>query len=268
MDTILRKEILNDAKEWIYEAGDLIRSEMKHPYVINTKKNRKDLVTEIDEKTEQFLYTKINNKYPDHLVLGEEGKGNQIESLNGIIWFVDPIDGTMNFVNQQRFFAISIGIYHNGVGEIGLIYDVVGDILYEGIRGEGAYKNGQKLQPLSKEKTLKDSLIGINSFWSTPNRRVDEKNIHKLIKEVKGTRSYGSAALEFAFVSEGIMDAYITMRLQPWDIAAGMVLLNEVGGITSRADGKEVNLLTGNSIVCCNPAIHSSLLSFIKLKEG
>ncbi|MGM8214328.1 inositol monophosphatase family protein [Bacillaceae bacterium W0354] len=268
MNKATRNEILKDAKRWMFEAGDFIRAEMKRPFKIDIKKDRKDLVTEIDERTEEFLYSRINEKYAHHRVLGEEGKGDEIDSLDGTIWFVDPIDGTMNFVHQQRFFAISVGIYHDGVGEIGLIYDVMNDCMYEGVRGEGAYKNGTKLSMLSDEKTISDSLIGINNFWSVPNRRLNERKIHDLIRAVKGTRSYGSAALEFAFIAEGIIDAYITMRLQPWDIAAGMIIVNEVGGITTRADGSPIDLLKGNPIICSNQAIHSSLLTYIRPKEG
>ncbi|WP_277674437.1 inositol monophosphatase family protein [Piscibacillus halophilus] len=262
-----RDNILNEAKQWIIEAGELIKNEMNKPYKIDTKRDRKDLVTEIDQKTEQFFVDQISDKYPDHKILGEEGMGEEVHSLDGTVWIIDPIDGTMNFVHQQRFFAISVGIYHNGIGEIGLIYDVMNDTMYEGIRGEGAYKNGQQLEPIDPNKTLSDALVGLNNFWAIPNRRLNEKKIHDLVRKVKGTRSYGSAALEFAYIAEGIIDAYITMRLQPWDIAAGKIIVDEVGGITTRVDGSSLDMLTGNTVICSNKAIHESLLTFIQEKD-
>lgn len=82
----------------------------------------------------------------------------------------------------------------------------------------------KRLDPIDPNKTLTDALVGLNNFWAIPNRRLNEKKIHELVRKVKGTRSYGSAALEFAYIAEGIIDAYITMRLQPWDIAAGKLL--------------------------------------------
>ncbi|WP_017186023.1 inositol monophosphatase family protein [Alkalibacillus haloalkaliphilus] len=260
------EEIKTNAIQWIKEAGVFIKSHMKKPYEVDTKQDRKDLVTEVDQKTEQFFIDKIFSQYPDHQVLGEEGMGDKVQSLNGVVWIIDPIDGTMNFVHQERFFAISVGIYFDGIGEIGLIYDVMDDVLYEGIRGEGAYKNGKRLNSIDPEKHLEDALIGLNNSWAIPNRKLNEEKIHDLIRKVKGTRSYGSAALEFAFIAEGIIDAYITMRLAPWDIAAGMIIVNEVGGITTRVDGTDVNMLTGNTVICANKAIHDELLDFIETK--
>ncbi|PKR78489.1 inositol monophosphatase [Halalkalibacillus sediminis] len=261
-------EYLEKAKEWILNAGKQIKQDMKEPYEVETKKDATDLVTEIDKKTEQYFIDQIFSVYPDHKVLGEEGMGDEVHSLDGVVWIIDPIDGTMNFVHQQRFFAISIGIYIDGIGEIGLIYDVMDDTLYEAVRGRGSYKNGERLPNIDPHKRLDDALVGINNFWAIPNRRLNEKKIHELVRKVKGTRSYGSAALEFAFIAEGIIDAYITMRLQPWDIAAGKILVEEVGGITTRVDGSELDMMTGNTVICSNRSIHQSLLTFIQQKDN
>ncbi|WP_027963059.1 inositol monophosphatase family protein [Halalkalibacillus halophilus] len=254
------------AKKWIQEAGAQIREQMNQPFEINTKKDHTDLVTEIDKNTEEFFIHKIKEHFPHHQVMGEEGVGEEVTSLDGTVWIIDPIDGTLNFVHQRRFFAISIGIYVDGEGLYGLIYDVMEDSLYIGIKGKGAYKNGERLAAINQERTLEDALIGINNFWAIPNKRLDETKIHELVRKVKGTRSYGSAALEFAFIAEGIIDAYITMRLAPWDIAAGKILVEEVGGITTKVDGSEIDMLNGNPVLCSNKAIHQSLLTFIKEK--
>ncbi|MBB6454975.1 myo-inositol-1(or 4)-monophosphatase [Salirhabdus euzebyi] len=261
------KQLFNDAKAWVLEAGKEMRESVNKPYQINTKTDHKDLVTEVDQETEKFFAEHIRKKYPHHQVLGEEGFGDDVSSLDGVVWIIDPIDGTMNFVHQKRNFAISLGIYVEGEGVIGLIYDVMSDILYSAIKGEGAYKNDVALPSLQKGRKLEDSLLGMNNFWSLPNRRVDETGIHDLVRKVRGTRSYGSAALEFAFVAEGIMDAYLTMRLSPWDIAAGIVIVNEVGGLTSRVDGTDINMLEANTVLTCNPNIHKEIVSeFIREK--
>ncbi len=267
MDNYTKNEILVEAKKIIIQAGKLIREHMEKPYQINTKADRKDLVTEIDENTERFMIKQIRNRYPNHQILGEEGTGDNVESLDGTVWIIDPIDGTMNFIHQKRFFAISVGIYHNGEGLIGLIYDVMNDTIYEGIKGQGAYKNGKSLPLLSEDRTLEDSLVGINSFWSVPNRRLNEKKIHQLIRDVRGTRSYGSAALEFAYIAEGIIDAYITMRLSPWDIAGGLVIINEVGGIATQVDGRPLDLLRDNTVLVANRVIHEDYMKYIEEKK-
>ena len=259
--------IYEQAKQWIMDAGQKIHDKIDEPLYVDTKANPNDLVTQMDRNTEKFFVDKIKNKYPNHRLLSEEGYGDEIDSMDGTIWIIDPIDGTMNFVHQKRNFAISIGIYHDGVGEIGFIYDVMDDLLYSVKRGEGAYKNNQKLPLLDDKKVLEESIVIVNNYWATENRVVDEKKIQDLIQKVRGTRSYGSAALEFAYLAEGIADAYLTMQLSPWDVAAGIILVNEVGGITTSADGSPVNLVENTSILSANINVHSDIIeNFIRIK--
>src|SRR3954449_707948 len=120
-------EIDKKVKEWVNEAGQLIKNSFSKTLDIQTKSNQNDLVTEIDKNTERFFINKIRETYPEHKIIGEEGYGDSLKTTEGIIWIIDPIDGTLNFVHMQRNFAISIGIYENGVGQIAIIYDVVRD---------------------------------------------------------------------------------------------------------------------------------------------
>ncbi|MFC4404709.1 inositol monophosphatase family protein [Gracilibacillus xinjiangensis] len=266
MEKAIRQKIFENAKEWVYEAGEKIREHMQRQFQIDTKSNPNDLVTEVDKATEQFFAEKIKNTHPDHKLIGEEGYGDKVENVDGVIWIIDPIDGTMNFVHQKRNFAISIGIYQDGIGEIGLIYNVMEDVLYTALKGEGAYRNQDKLPLLSDNVQIETSIVGMNSILACENKRVNEKKIQQLIKDCRGTRSYGSAALEFAFVAEGIMDCYVTMNLAPWDFAAGYILIEEVGGKTVQATGDPVNLLTNNTIITCNKQIYQDLTNYIEFK--
>ncbi|UOQ47999.1 inositol monophosphatase family protein [Gracilibacillus caseinilyticus] len=267
MDTALRQEIFEYATKWIYEAGASIRDQIDDHYQIDTKSNANDLVTEVDRSTEQYFAQQIRHTYPDHKIVGEEGYGDKVENLDGTIWIIDPIDGTMNFVHQKRNFAISIGIFFEGVGEIGLIYNVMEDVLYSAKRGEGAFKNDQQLPSLNEKVTLETSIIAMNSSLACKNQRINEEKVQQLVLDSRGARSYGSAALEFAFVAEGIIDAYLTMRLAPWDFAAGMILVEEVGGVTMQANQQPVNLLEKNTILTCNNQITERLFSdYIELK--
>ncbi|MBM7552907.1 inositol monophosphatase family protein [Thalassobacillus pellis] len=267
MDKQIRQSLFEQASAWVKEAGGRIRERMNQPFAIDTKSSPNDLVTEIDKDVEKFFAKNIRDKYPEHQLFGEEGFGDDIKTLDGTVWIVDPIDGTMNFVHQKRNFAISVGIYNNGIGEIGIIYDVMGDQLYTAKKGEGAYKNNEQLHPLNKEQTLDKSILAVNAFWALKNRRVAEEGIHRLVEKVRGTRSFGSAALEFAYVAEGILDGYLTMSLMPWDIAAGVVLLEEVGGITTQADGQPVNMLDKTTVLACNKQIHQEIIrDYVELK--
>lgn len=260
------QNIYDQAKRWVLEAGERLRTKMHQPLVIETKSDANDLVTEMDQETERFFAEHIRTTFPEHRVLGEEGFGDEVSDLDGTVWIVDPIDGTMNFVHQKQNFAISVGIYQDGVGVVGLIYDVMADCLYHAIKDQGAYKNDEKLEKL-KEIQLDSSILCLNSFWAIENRLVHEEGTQALVRKVRGTRSYGSAALEFAYVAEGSIDAYITMRLAPWDIAAGVILVNEVGGVTTQADGSALDMVGKNSIITGNPSIHNEIIDdYIKLK--
>ena len=136
------------------------------------------------------------------------------------MWILDPIDGTMNFIHQQRDFAISLGIYENGIGTIGLVYDVVHDELYHALKGSGAYMNEIKLPELENAEVDK-AILSLNATWLLENDRIDHNLLIPLAKDVRGIRSYGSAALEMVFVASGRLDAYISLRLAPWDFACG-----------------------------------------------
>jgi myo-inositol-1(or 4)-monophosphatase len=247
------------AKKWIKEAGEKIRHSFSTELMIHTKSSPDDLVTNMDHEIEKFFIQKVTSIFPDHRILGEEGVGDKVTSLDGILWIIDPIDGTMNFVHQQRNFAISVGIYENGVGRVGLIYDVVSDELYHAQKGQGAHFNDVRL-PRLKPVKLEESVIGMNATWVTENRRINPAILSPLIKKVRGTRSYGSAAIEMAYVASGRLDAYITMRLSPWDFAAGLILIEEVGGKVTTIKGEPLDLLGQNSVFASNSSFHNEVV--------
>ncbi len=251
-------EIDTYAKDWIMTAGKRLKSSFEENLNIETKANANDLVTNMDKEIEQFFLDNITETFPTHRILGEEGMGKRITDLKGVVWIIDPIDGTMNFVHQQRNFAISIGIYEDGVGKIGLIYDVVQNELYHAIKGKGAYLNNMKLTNL-KKVSISEMILSINATWLMENKRVDHQILTPIIKDVRGTRSYGSAAIEMAFVASGRIDAYMTMRLAPWDFAAGSILIEEVGGEITTMSGNPLDYLNGSSLFVSKPGLHQAI---------
>jgi myo-inositol-1(or 4)-monophosphatase len=256
------------AKKWIREAGKIIRDSFSKELMVQSKSSPNDLVTNMDHETEKFFIHHITSTFPGHRILGEEGFGDQVTSGEGVVWIIDPIDGTMNFVHQQRNFAISIGIFEDGIGKIGLVYDVVSDELYHAQKGQGAYFNDTRL-PLLPEVQVEESIIGLNAIWLTENKRINPNVLSPLIKRVRSTRSYGSAAIELAYVAAGRLDAYISMRLSPWDIAGGLILIEEVGGKVTRLNGDPLNILGQNSIFASNMSLHEQIIqTYFRGLEG
>ncbi|AMY05148.1 inositol monophosphatase family protein [Staphylococcus condimenti] len=254
------------AKGLVIEAGNNIRKMMQEEIDIETKSNPNDLVTNVDKATEDFIYNNIIDNYPDAQVIGEEGHGKPMSELKpeGIVWVIDPIDGTLNFVHQQENFAISIGIYNDGKPYAGFVYDVMNDKLYHAKAGEGAFVNEHPLKPIA-DSELKKSLIGINPNWLTkPQIGVIFK---KVVDDARTARAYGSAALEIVNVARGKLAAYMTPRLQPWDFAGGLIILNEVGGVGSDLLGKPLDLTQPHSVLVGNKAVHEEILNKHMLSE-
>ncbi|WP_396125656.1 inositol monophosphatase family protein [Bacillus sp. Marseille-Q3570] len=252
-------DIRDQAVSWANEAGDVIRKSFEKELTVETKSNADDLVTNMDREVEQYLIDKISETYPQHKILGEEGVGEEVTSLDGTVWIIDPIDGTMNFVHQQTNFAISIGVYHEGIGMVGVIYNVIYDEMFHAVKDDGAYLNNVKLPDL-EEVPIEKSIIAINATWITRNKRIDPARLIPVVDRCRGTRSYGSAAIELAFVAAGRLDAYITMRLSPWDFAAGKILIEEVGGRVTNLDGKPLDMLGKNSIFAGKSGLHEQIL--------
>lgn len=253
------KQIDQFAKEMIFEAGKRIRDAFSYDLVIETKSGANDLVTNIDRETELFFIEKIKAFDPTHKIMGEEGMGEEIHSLEGPVWIIDPIDGTMNFVKQHRHFMITIGFFVDGVGKLGYIFDVMREDLFYGIEGQGAWYNDSPLRRLQPLK-IEEAVIGINASWVTPNKKINHEKIIDLVNTVRGTRSYGSAAMEIAFVVSGKLDAYISMRLAPWDIGGGTVIAKEVGAIATNLNGEYFDFLSQDTFIIANPSIHQLIL--------
>lgn len=252
-------EIDQLTRAWLKESRERIMQSFSTILDIQTKADVNDLVTNMDKETEQFFIKNIKENFPNHRIIGEEGFGDECKDLNGVVWIIDPIDGTMNFVHQKRNFFISIGIYENGIGMLGYLYDVVHDELYFAKKDEGAYFNEEKL-PRLEEGFIENAIVGFNAQWLVSNKYMDPKKLFPLVKDVRGIRSYGSAALEIAYVASGRLDSYLSMRLAPWDFAAGKIIVEELGGIVTNLQGERVNLLETGSILVSKPGLHKEMM--------
>ncbi|MBC2109656.1 inositol monophosphatase family protein [Listeria innocua] len=243
------------ARLWIMEAAAKIKQSFKETLDIDIKSGRNDLVTNMDKETEAFFVKQIKDHFPNHRLFGEEGMSDDVTDLNGIVWILDPIDGTLNFVEQQRDFAISLAIYQDGVGHLAYIYDVARDELYFAEKGKGATVNGKQIPKIDKDLDLQDALL-------IANLSVTRKfpTMWEAVKASRGLRLHGAASLEYMDVATGRAGAYLSANLAPWDIAAGKIIVEELGGIVTRIDGSKINMLEKGSSIVAAPKIHQTLL--------
>ncbi len=248
------------AKSLIKQAANNIRLSFSSELIIESKEAANDLVTNIDKETEKFFIENIRKDYPEHRILGEEGFGDIFTDLKGYVWILDPIDGTTNFIHFKRNFAISLGIFKDGVGVLGYIYNVMEDELTSATLNEGAYVNDVRISPL-ESTTVNQSVVGVNASWIAPNRYVEHEGMLQLLRDARATRSFGSAAIEISYVVTGRLDAYMSMRLAPWDIAGGMVIAKEVGAVATTLKNESINLLEKSSFIISKPGLHEELLS-------
>lgn len=257
------------ARSWTLEAGKRLREGLEDTLEIEYKTSAADIVTHKDREIEEFFIEKISKEFPEHYVLGEEGMATRKEynPKDEIVWIIDPIDGTTNFVHQKQNFSISIAVYEKGEPRIGIIYDPIHDECFHALKGRGSFLNDRKLESL-EGGMVEEAVLGINALWLTPNATIDHLKLQSLVRHVRGTRSVGSAALELAYVACGRLDGYLTLRLSPWDFAAGLVILDELGASMTTIDNQKIDVFSKSTIFVGKEKVHQEIMRrFIQANE-
>jgi myo-inositol-1(or 4)-monophosphatase len=239
------------------EAGALLMGYFKRRVAIEYKGDV-DLVTEADRASERLIVERLQAHWPEHGIVGEEG--TRSEGGAEYLWYVDPLDGTTNFAHGYPVFCISIALARrDGQLEVGLLYDPTRDEMFTAERGNGAALNGEPIR-VSKTTTLSESLLG-TGFPS--HKRHKNPNIHfyhQLTLRSHGVRRAGSAALDLANVASGRYDGFWEFNLNPWDTAAGVLLVQEAGGTVTRFDGSPFRL-DSREVLAANSLIHRELIT-------
>lgn len=244
--------LIQEASNKITEERDIVRE-------VSFKSSYKDLVTDMDKRIERYFIEEIRKFYPGEKIIAEEGQGDKLTSLeDDTVWFIDPIDGTLNYVFQQDNFAIMVAVYHKGIGMMGYIFDVNKQNMYYAIKEQGVYKNNKRLELEKKDYSLDSGLVAINSKVVT---KPDYKNIRQGLDQSMGIRMRGSAAHEILGIIEEDIVAYISSSLSPWDIAPGIIMLDELDLKHSRFDGSSIDLLKNNSIIFAYPSSYQEVLA-------
>ena len=256
-----REPLVNIAIEAARAAGNTITRAMHRLDTIKvSEKSPNDFVTEVDQRVEKEIIAIIKKAYPAHGILGEEGgeiKGNDYQ------WIIDPIDGTRNFIHGFPHFAISIAISHKNKILHGVIYDPVRQELFTATRGKGAYLNDHRIR-VSTRKHIKEALLGTGFAYR---HSTDDPKplglLHAIIPHCGDIRRAGAATLDLAYIACGRLDGFWEFGLHIWDIAAGLLLVKEAGGMACDPLGGENHLKSGN-IVAANPVLLRQLLKIIK----
>jgi myo-inositol-1(or 4)-monophosphatase len=258
---------LSDLERLAREAGAILRAGYSKEHVVNYK-GVIDLVTEVDHQSEAFLLGEIKDKFPSHHIVAEESgviQGNDEHS-----WFVDPLDGTVNYAHNIPIFCVSVAYASQGRLTLGAVYDPMRDEMFTAERGKGAFLNGRPLR-VSVVTELQKSLLVTGFPYDAWNTRQDNfANFVHFAKLTQGVRRLGSAALDLCYVAAGRFDGFWEMSLKPWDVAAGGLICEEAGAQVTNVSGANDYLSSPQSVVAATPGIHAKMLQELKalMPEG
>ena len=221
-----------------------------------------NFVSLADRRAEEMLYEDLAKARPGYGFIGEEG-GSRPGDDKTHTWIVDPLDGTTNFLHGIPQFAISIGLQREGTIIAGVIYNPANDELYTAERGKGAFLNDQRIRVAGRRK-LNECVIACGlPHIGRGDHELSRAEMSEIQNRVAGLRRFGAASLDMAFVAAGRLDGYWERNLQPWDMAAGQIVVREAGGIVSGMAGDDDPLLTGH-VICGNEFVHAELVKILK----
>lgn len=252
------QRFLDVATEAAMAGGAVLQKYWGNLSSIQEKGRSGDLVTEADRASEVEVLAVLKRHFPDHAILAEEsGQLGQLDSP--LLWAVDPLDGTTNYAHQYPLCAVSIGLLVAGVPTVGVVYNPILQDLYRAAKGLGATHNRQPIQ-ISATTKLSDSLL-VTGFAYDRRETLDNNYAEfcHLTHLTQGVRRGGSAAIDLAHVASGCLDGYWERGLSPWDLAAGVVLVEEAGGQISAYDGGPFDIYSGR-LVATNGALHRPII--------
>ena len=253
--------MLNIAIRAARKAGDIIaRSCDQVDTLIVRHKAENDFVSEIDQRAEQAIINTLLKAYPDHAILAEESGSRGSGEYE---WLIDPLDGTTNFLHGFPQYAVSIACRHKNVLQHAVVYDPIKQELFTASRGEGAQLNGKRIR-ISQRTSLSGALLGTGiPFSDVEILQIHLNMMRDIIPGTAGIRRAGSAALDLAYVAAGRLDAFWEFKLKPWDMAAGILLVQEAGGLVGDFHGGFDYFSSGN-ILTANPRLFKQILKLLQ----
>lgn len=255
-------ELLETAKSAARIAGDILKDGFGTTFKIDNKQGRNNLVTEYDYASEKAIINHIKSIYPNHKFLAEESGSTGSKNDDEVIWVIDPLDGTVNFAHSIPIFSVSIAALYRGELLCGVIYQPLLDELFYAGKGKGAFLNGRQIA-VSPSDDIHTSLLVTGFPYNVdknPYNCVD--TFVKIVLKGIPIRRLGSAALDLAYVACGRFDGFWEADLHPWDLAAGVIIVEEAGGKVTKYDGKAFNIYD-ITILATNGIIHEQIMDVI-----
>lgn len=254
--------MLNFAMQTVRDAGQILLDKFGRKIKVS-KKGDINLVTEADLASEKFIIERIKSYYPKHSILAEEsGEVVIIGSDSNWKWIIDPLDGTTNFAHGYPCFCVTIALEHEGRIVIGATYDPTRDEMFSAERGNGASLNGRQIRVSDTEK-LSEALIVTGFPYNFKEKVNFEFHLKEFLRLSRGVRRDGSAAIDMAYVACGRFDGFWEEGLNPWDVAAGALLIEEAGGRVSYYDDSEFSVY--HPPICAdNGLIHAEMIEVLR----
>ena len=255
--------MLTTAVKAARRAGNIIARGARDLDLLTVKtKGPKDFVSEIDHAAEAAIVETLQAAYPDHGIYAEEGTARDRNPNAENVWYIDPLDGTTNFLHGFPQYCVSIALAHKGVVTQGVIYDPVRNDLFTATRGRGAFLNDRRIR-VSRRAHLRDSLIG-TGFPFRDGSYIDTylQMMKVMMQQTAGLRRPGAAALDLAYVAAGFYDGFFEIGINPWDVAAGSLLVLEAGGLIGDLQG-EGDYVHGGEVVAATPKVFAQMVKVL-----
>jgi myo-inositol-1(or 4)-monophosphatase len=260
--------MLNTAVKAARRAGNIINRGARDLDLLTvTAKGPKDFVSDVDRAAEAAIVDTLHHAYPDHAILAEEGTSRDKNAQADHLWIIDPLDGTTNFLHGFPQYCVSIALAHKGVVTQGVVYDPVRNDLFTATRGRGAYLNDRRIR-VSRRAHMRECLIG-TGFPFRDGSTIDAylEMMRAMILQTAGLRRPGAAALDLAYVAAGFYDGFFEIGLNPWDVAAGSLLVLEAGGLIGDLAGED-DYLYGGQVIAATPKIFAQMVKTLSPFRG
>ena len=254
-------KIIQAAREAALKAGRMLRENIGKSSEISYK-GTVDLVTNFDTQAQRMIFDHLSSCFPDHDYLAEEGlsqnKGAEFR------WIIDPLDGTTNYAHHFPVFTVSIALERKGEVVLGLIYDPMREEMFSAVKGKGSFLNGEGIR-VSAVDDLNKSLLATGFPYDIRASKVNNiTHFNNFLTRVQGIRRCGSAAMDLCYVASGRFDGFWELKLSPWDMAAGALIVQEAGGLISDFQNGEFTIY-GAEILASNGLIHQQIVEVLQL---